>query len=111
MTAIFILAGCATTPPPLEQLAVSKAAIVNAKSAGANELAPQEFKLANDKIIRADQAMEEKNFLLAQQLAEQAQLDAQLSIAVARSTKAKQAADTVYDDSRVLQKEIIRNTR
>ena len=54
--------------------------------------------------------MAHKDYVLAQQLAEQAQVDAQLATAIARAAKAKKAADALQEDSRVLSSEIGRKT-
>lgn len=110
VVAIF-LAGCASTPPPLEQIAVSKAAISNASGAGGDVFAPHEIKSAMEKMDSAERAMKEKNYALAEQLAKEAQVDAQLATAMAHSAKAKNAADTVQEDSRILRKEIERKTK
>jgi len=101
-----LLAGCANTPPPVEQMAVSRAAITNANSTGANEFAPIPFKSAVEKMGAAERAMLEKNYELALQLAEQAQVDAQFAAAATRTVKAQKASDAVQEDSRVLRKEI-----
>jgi len=108
--AIFI-AGCASTPAPVEQMAVSRAAVINASSAGANELAPLQFKSAKEKMDAAERAMTEKDYVRARQLAEQAQIDAQLAAAEARSAKAKKAADAVQEDNRILRQELERKTQ
>ena len=48
--AIFLIGGCASVPPPTEQIAVSKAAYANAVSAGGNEYAPVEMRSAQDRL-------------------------------------------------------------
>lgn len=111
IAALFALAGCASTPAPTEQMAVSKTAVSNASSAGGNEFAPLQFKAAMDKMDGAERAMIKKDYVLARQLAEQAQVDAQLAGAMARSAKAKKAADALQEDSRVLRQEIDRKTQ
>jgi len=108
--AIFI-AGCASNPGPIEQMATSRAALGNARSAGGNEFAPLQLKSATDKMDGAERAMKNKDYELARQLAEQAQVDAQLATAAARSAKAQKAADAVQEDSRVLRQEIDRKTK
>ncbi len=105
------MSGCATPPPPLELIAVSKAAVNEANVAGANELAPIQYKSAMDKMNAAEVAMAHKDYPLAQQLAEQARVDAQLAVAMARSAKAKKAADALQEDSRILSQEIGRKTK
>jgi len=111
IAALFALAGCASTPAPTEQMAVSKAAVSNASSAGGNEFAPLQFKAALDKMDDAERAMIKKDYVLARKLAEQAEVDAQLAGAMARSAKSKKAADTLQEDSRVLRQEIDRKTQ
>jgi hypothetical protein len=104
----FLMAGCASTPAPVEQMAISRNAIIAAGSAGANEFSPLQFKSAMDKMGGAEHAMTEKKYVQARQLAEQAQVDAQLAEAKARSAKAQQAADALNEGSRVLRQEIDR---
>jgi len=109
VSAIFI-AGCASIPPT-EQMAVSKVAVSNATSAGGNEFAPLPLKSAMDKMDAAERAMTAKDYVLARQLAEQAQVDAQLAAATARSVKAQKAASALQEDNRVLHQEIERKAQ
>ena len=108
VAAAILMAGCASTPAPVEQIAASRAAVNAASSAGANEFAPLQLKSAMEKMGGAEHAMTEKNYLQARQLAEQAQVDAQLAEAKARAAKAQQAADALKEGSRVLRQEIDR---
>ena len=110
MAVATLVAGCASTPAPTEQMAVSRAAISNASSAGADEFAPAQFKSAMEKMDSAERAMTQKDYSRARQLAEQAQVDAQLASATARTAKAQKAADTVQEDRRVLREELDRKT-
>ncbi|HUQ73502.1 MAG TPA: DUF4398 domain-containing protein [Burkholderiales bacterium] len=104
-----VLAGCATaTPAPTEQLALSRAAVANAVSAGAPEFAAPDMSSAQDKLARATVAMTAENYDVARMLAEQAQVDAELAAAKARSAKALKAAHAVEEDSRVLREELNR---
>lgn len=103
-----LLAGCESIPAPTEQLVASKAAVNTALSAGGNELAPLQLKSAIDKMEAAERAMGDKNYVLARQLAEEAQIDAQLAEAMARTNKAQKAADALQESSRVLRQEIDR---
>lgn len=106
-----LIAGCAGAPPPLEQMAVSRVAVKNAGSAGGNEFAPLPLKSAMAKMDSAERAMAEENYILARRLAEQAQVDAQLASATARSVKAQKAVSTLQEDNRVLRQEIDRNAQ
>ena len=111
VAAVILIAGCASTPAPTEQMAVSRAAVINASSAGANEFAPLQLRSATEKMDAAERAMTEKDYARARQLAEQAQIDAQLAAATARSAKAKKAADALQEDSRILRQELERKTQ
>jgi hypothetical protein len=110
VVALFIT-GCASIPPPTEQIAVSKAAISTATSAGGNEFAPLPLRSAMEKVDAAERAMAEEENLKARQLAEQAQVDAQLAAATARSAKAQKAASALQEDNRVLRQEIERKAQ
>ncbi|MDO8704272.1 MAG: DUF4398 domain-containing protein [Sulfuricaulis sp.] len=105
------IAGCASIPPPTEQIAVSKVAVSNATIAGGNEFASADMRAAQDKLDRAIQAMTAEDYKNARLLAEQAQVDAQLAAAKARSAKAQKAATTVQEGSEVLRKEIDRKSQ
>ena len=111
VAAAMFMAGCASTSAPTEQMAVSKAAVSNAMSAGGNQFAPVQFKSALDKMDAAEKAMAEKNYELALRLAEQAEVDAKLAAEMARSAKAQKAADELQEDIRVLRQEIDRQTK
>ncbi|WP_297324337.1 DUF4398 domain-containing protein [Nitrosomonas sp.] len=108
---VIFMAGCASVPAPTEQIAVSRTAVNNALSAGDNEFAPLQLKSAMEKMDAAERAMVDKNYVLARELAEQAQIDAKLAGTLARSTKAQKAADALQEDSRVLRQEIDRQTQ
>lgn len=99
--AAIFMAGCASTPPPLEQMAASGAAINAASSAGGEEFAPLLLKSAMDKMEDAGHAMGGKDYVHARQLAEQAQVFAQLAEARTRSAKAQQAVYELQEDSPV----------
>jgi hypothetical protein len=115
---VLLMAGCSSTPPvnnladklATEQMAVSRAAITTANSAGANEFAPVSLKSANDKMASAERAMGAQNPVLARQLSEQSQVDAQLATATSNAAKAQKVADTLREDNRVLRNEINRTS-
>lgn len=111
VAAVVLMAGCASTSAPMEQMAVSRAAVSNALSAGGNQYAPVEFRSASEKLEAAERAMAAKDYELALRLAEQAEVDARLSAEMARSAKAQKAADALQDDIRVLRQEIERQSK
>ncbi|MEQ1636317.1 MAG: DUF4398 domain-containing protein [Methylococcales bacterium] len=70
-----------------------------------------QLKSAMEKMDAAKQAMTAEDYVLARRLAEQAQVDAQLAAATARSAKAQKAASALQEDNRVLRQEIFRKTQ
>jgi hypothetical protein len=108
---VALIAGCASVPPPTEQMAVSKSAIANAASAGGTEYAPVEMKAAQDKMESANRAMAKEDYENARWLAEQAQADARLAEKKAQAAKAQKASSAMQDDLRVLREELNRKSK
>jgi hypothetical protein len=102
-----LLGACASTPPPIEQLAVGKAAVEKASGPAAAE-APVELAAARDKINRANVAYANKDYTLARQLAEQAEADASLAEAQARAVRSSTALTEVRESIRQLREEMAR---
>lgn len=114
VAAAIFMVGCASTPSapaPTEQMAVARAAVNNASSAGGNEFAPLQLKSAMEKMDWAERAMGEKNYARAKLLAEEALVDAKLAETTTRAAKAKKAADALQEDNRVLRKELDRKAQ
>ncbi|WP_229459133.1 DUF4398 domain-containing protein [Massilia cavernae] len=109
-TALLALAGCASSQkaPATADVAVSKAAVDNAVSAGASDLAPEEITAARAKMLRASQALAAKDYPLARDLATQAQADAKLAQSKANSAKATAPSNVLREDLRVLRDEVDR---
>ncbi len=110
--AVVLLAiGCASVPPPTEQMAVTKLAITNAIEAGSAEFAAGDLRNAQEKMTQADLAMSHEDYAKARWLAEQAQTDARLAEKKSQAAKAERAAATTQEDSRVLREELNRKTK
>lgn len=91
--AVLAATGCASGPPPTEQMAAAKAAVDSADATGAPAYAPTETRLAADKLAGAKKALADKDYVLARQLADESQLDAQLAVRKMQTAKSSQAAD------------------
>lgn len=100
------LAGCSSNKGPREQLAVSAATVDSAQTAGANELASVELTRARDKLAQAKIAMQDKNYVLARRLAEEADADAQVARSKANAERSQKAADEVTASLRTLRNEL-----
>ena len=106
-----VMAGCASVPPPTEQMAVARSAISNALGAGGEEYAPVEMRTAQEKMDRASRAMAKEEYETARRLATEAEADARLAEKMAQSAKARKAESVTQEDVRVLREEMNRRTR
>ena len=104
-----LMTACASMAPPIEQIAVSKAAVNRAASAGSNEYAAVELKSASDKMTAAEAAMSTEDYLRAQRLAEEALVDARLAETKTGLAKAQLAVSNTRESNRVLREETRRN--
>lgn len=106
---LLAMVGCASQKAPATaDVAVSRAAVENAVSAGASDLAPEEISAARAKMQRASAALAAKDYTLARDLANQAQADAKLAQSKANSAKATAASNALQEDLRVLREEVDR---
>ncbi|GAB3424365.1 DUF4398 domain-containing protein [Massilia agilis] len=105
-----LLAACSSPQkaPAAADVAVSKNAVENAVQAGAAELAPDEITMAREKMLKANQALQAKDYKLARELAVQAEADAKLAQSKASSAKATAAASALDADLRALRQEVDR---
>lgn len=87
--AILLAAGCASTPvAPTQSLDAAKVAITNAERANAGRYAGAELGEARQKLALADDAAEKEDMLEAEQLAEEARVEAELATARTEAAKA-----------------------
>ena len=101
-------AGCVTvaTPAPTAQLAVARSAIADAVSADALQYDPADVDVARRKLASADDEAARGNDRTAEDLAEEAAVDARLAATRTRAIKAVRAEATVQTGLRALQDEI-----
>jgi Domain of unknown function (DUF4398) len=105
------LAACASTSPLAdEKIAVAKASVQRAEGSGAPELAPVELATARDKLARAEQANSARDLLPATQLAEQANVDAELAEATAQQQRSHKAAMEFDTSMETLRQESMRSS-
>jgi hypothetical protein len=105
---LVLLGACASTPPPAEELAVGRAAVERAgSSTGAD--APVPLARSREKLAQANTAYAQKDYPLARRLAEQAEADAVLAEAQARSVRSSKALSEVREGIRQLREEMARS--
>jgi hypothetical protein len=93
--AALFAAGCGSSAMPLDKLTDAKSTVRAAQEAGAQNTpqAQLHLKMANDELASAQKATDDKDADRARLLLNQAQSDADLSLAQARGSADKQAAD------------------
>ncbi len=109
-TALVVLGGCASTPPPVARMAVAEAAVQTASTTNTREDAPGELQIAIAKLNSARQAMASEDYERAGQLAEQAEIDARVAVIRAQSERTRRSAQESEDAAGALREEINRKT-
>ncbi|MEQ8860807.1 MAG: DUF4398 domain-containing protein [Pseudomonadales bacterium] len=102
---VFAAAGCATLPPPTAQLAVAEASVKRADTSNTRASAPAELQIAVAKLASAQQAAAREDYLLSAQLAEQAEVDAQVAMLHAESVRSQRSAQESQDAADALREE------
>lgn len=106
---LFGVTGCASTGDrPDAELASARTSIAQAEQAGANEHGAEPLTSAREKLSAAQAAVARDEMVVAQRLAEEAALDAELAGAMARNRKAELAVEELNDTIEVLREEIAR---
>jgi hypothetical protein len=83
------LGACASAPPaPESALDAAKVAITNAEKADANRYAGAELGEAREKLVQARGAVQQEQMILAEQLAQQSRVQAELASARTGAAKA-----------------------
>ena len=106
--AALLLGACASVPAPTEQVAVSRAAVADAVSAGSAEYAPASLRRAQEMLDRSNAAMVSHQYADARRFAEDAEVDARLAAMTARSEKARRAVSEVELSIQALKEELAR---
>src|SRR6202035_267162 len=105
------LSACASNPVADEKIAVAKTSVERAEQAGAPQAAPVETSTARDKLARAEKANADRNLKPAVELAEQANIDAQVAEATAQQERSHKAAAEFDASMRALRQEATRGSQ
>lgn len=108
VSVVLILSACASAKAPTAQMAVAEAAVQQANTTSTSENAAGELQIAIGKLARARQAVANKDFERARQLADEAQVDAQVAVLHARKERSRKAAQESQDAARALREELDR---
>ena len=102
-----LLAGCATAPDPAPALMRAEAAIARAQQAEAATHAPAQLRLATSKLDAARAAGLERDEDVAQRLAAEAEVDADLALAASRRVRAEAAVKAREVENASLKSELL----
>jgi hypothetical protein len=110
-TALMVVsAGCASAPVSVESMAVAEASVQHASTSNTSADAPRELQVATSKLAAAREAVLRKDYERGRQLAEQAEVDAQVAELRAQTVRSERAAAETQDASRVLSEEVTRKS-
>lgn len=101
------LAGCASLPPPTNELSAVEAAISAATTPDGQRYAPDELAAARGELAAAQAAMAKQDYDRARSLAGMAQADADLARAKGRAHAAQSAVAAKTEDNETLRRRLL----
>lgn len=108
---LLIVAACASEPPPPDQaMQAAETAITTAEQARVADYASPELGQAREKLTSAHSAISEKKMDVAQRLAEESKVDADLALAKAGVAKAGVVNDEMQKSTGTMEQEMQRKT-
>ena len=105
----FGIVACASTPMPVEKLAIAKTSLERAEQAQAAQFAQVELNSARNKYAAAQAAVDKHDAEVAARLADQADVDAQLAESTARAKQQEQLVTEMDKGLRDLRNETLRH--
>ena len=105
-SALSVAAGCASVPPPREQIATARAKVRAAQNEQAAEHAPLELRQAQDALDQAESQLEKEQNLDARRNAELATVQAELALARTERARARAAVEELTRTVAALRDEI-----
>lgn len=108
---LLLLSACASpTTPPNQALQAAESAISHAEQARVADYASPELGVAREKLTAANAAVQREDMLLAERLADQSRVEAELALAKSQAAKAKVVNDEMLKSTDSLKQEMQRNT-
>ncbi len=103
---LLLIAGCAGEKKPVSSLSNADYAIRRAQDAKANDFAPAELRMAEEKLSQARTAAENEKYKDARELADEARADAEAAEAKSRSETAKKESQEMQESVTTLQRNV-----
>jgi hypothetical protein len=108
--AILVVSGCSAKQPPVAAMSRAEMAVHQAEESPVPNEAPAELRVAREKLLAAQKAMDDDDYEEARRLAEQATVDAQLAQAKASSAETQQQAAELRKTIDALREEAVRSS-
>jgi hypothetical protein len=99
LSVVLVLAACGPTKPPPDLLGNAQKRLVDARGAGAQTYAPLELRFAEERLDQAQGAIGDRDYTLAENLAEESAANSELATVKARLGKLREAVDTLKQDN------------
>jgi len=106
LTVVLVLGGCATLPPPEEGLDRAQRALDSARDVRAHQLSEEEFRRAERQLQAAREAAQARDRSRALELAELAEVNADLSRARARARAWQEEVDSKTAENAALRESL-----
>lgn len=107
-----ILTGCASKGvSPVTNLSDAEMAIKVAKETNASINAPLDIRMAEEKLVKAQEYFKNEDYVSARRLADEALMDAKLAQEKSRTTKVKNMENELRESIETLQNEIDRKKK
>lgn len=104
---LLLLAGCASVPPPNDILAEATRLLEKARDEQALTHAPQEMRIARERLDQARMALDTRDYAQAGRLAEQSEVNTLLAIERARAARVRQAVSEQERANQALRRELL----
>lgn len=93
------LAACGPTKPPPDLLGNAQQRLISARSSGAATFAPLELRFAEDRFTQAQMAMQDRDYTLAANLADESAANSELAAIKARIGKLRESVEQLKQDN------------
>jgi hypothetical protein len=110
MGGALLFAACASTPPPTVALKAAEQAIAVADQTRVADAASPELSEAREKLTAAQAAVQKEQMVIAERLAVESRIDAELAAAKIETAKAKAVNDEMKRSTETLAQEMQRNS-
>ncbi len=94
-----LLAACGPTKPPPDLLGSAQQRLSSARDAGAPTYAPLELRFAEERLDQARVAMQDRDYTLAANLAEESSANSELAAIKARLGKLRESVDALKQEN------------